>query len=178
MLREQVSEYVRERILALRAQHPGQYGNVAVLRTNAMKYLPNLFAKGQLTKMFFLFPDPHFKEKNHRRRIITQALLAEYAYCLAPGGEPPAAGPASTGQALRPCAATLSCTYFLPVRCNSLLDCLPARADLSVCGAGPAAGVADAPSSPAAACRAAVHHHRRGGAGGVDAEQPGAAPPL
>lgn len=24
----------------------------------------------QLEKMFFLFPDPHFKEKNHRRRII------------------------------------------------------------------------------------------------------------
>lgn len=24
----------------------------------------------QLQKMFFLFPDPHFKEKNHRRRII------------------------------------------------------------------------------------------------------------
>lgn len=83
----QVSEYVRERIGALRVAHPGQYGNVSVMRTNAMKYLPNLFVKGQLTKMFFLFPDPHFKEKNHRRRIITHALLAEYAYCLAPGGE-------------------------------------------------------------------------------------------
>jgi tRNA (guanine-N7-)-methyltransferase len=47
-----------------------QYGNITVLRTNAMKYLPNYFEKGQLEKMFFLFPDPHFKEKNHRRRII------------------------------------------------------------------------------------------------------------
>ncbi|GAQ88882.1 tRNA methyltransferase [Klebsormidium nitens] len=85
-LRDKVSEYVRERIGALRVAHPGQYGNVSVMRSNAMKYLPNLFVKGQLTKMFFLFPDPHFKEKNHRRRIITHALLAEYAYCLAPGG--------------------------------------------------------------------------------------------
>jgi tRNA G46 methylase TrmB len=40
----------------------------------------------QLEKMFFLFPDPHFKEKNHRRRIISTALLAEYAYVMAIGG--------------------------------------------------------------------------------------------
>ncbi|GJP44893.1 hypothetical protein CLOM_g4294 [Closterium sp. NIES-68] len=85
-LRDKVSEYVKDRILALRQQHPNQYTNISLIRTNAMKYLPNYFTKGQLTKMFFLFPDPHFKEKNHRRRIITTALLAEYAYVLAPGG--------------------------------------------------------------------------------------------
>ena len=39
--------------------------------TNAMKYLANFIRKGQLSKMFFCFPDPHFKEKNHRRRIIS-----------------------------------------------------------------------------------------------------------
>ncbi|CAI5483091.1 unnamed protein product [Closterium sp. Yama58-4] len=85
-LRDKVSEYVKDRILALRQQHPSQYTNISLIRTNAMKYLPNYFNKAQLTKMFFLFPDPHFKEKNHRRRIITTALLAEYAYVLAPGG--------------------------------------------------------------------------------------------
>ncbi|CAI5530031.1 unnamed protein product, partial [Closterium sp. Naga37s-1] len=85
-LRDKVSEYVKDRILALRQQHPSQYSNISLIRTNAMKYLPNYFNKAQLTKMFFLFPDPHFKEKNHRRRIITTALLAEYAYVLAPGG--------------------------------------------------------------------------------------------
>lgn len=30
--------------------------------------------------------DPHFKKANHRRRIISHALLSEYAFCLAPGG--------------------------------------------------------------------------------------------
>ncbi|KAL3678184.1 hypothetical protein R1sor_021140 [Riccia sorocarpa] len=85
-LRDKVSEYVKERIHALRVKHPGQYENISCLRTNAMKYLPNYFEKGQLEKMFFLFPDPHFKEKNHRRRIISQTLLAEYAYILAVGG--------------------------------------------------------------------------------------------
>ena len=30
------------------------------------RYLPNFFEKGQLTKMFFLYPDPHFKKAKHK----------------------------------------------------------------------------------------------------------------
>ena len=30
--------------------------------------------------------DPHFKASMHRRRIISRAQLADYAYLLAPGG--------------------------------------------------------------------------------------------
>jgi len=41
------------------------------------RYVPNYFAKGSLKKLFFCFPDPHFKAKNHRRRIVTTPLLAE-----------------------------------------------------------------------------------------------------
>nr|CAG4641137.1 EOG090X0BSB [Eulimnadia texana] len=85
-IRVKVSDYVRDRISALRQMNPGSYNNVACLRTNAMKYLPNLFYKGQLTKMFFLFPDPHFKKAKHKWRIINETLLAEYAYVLAEGG--------------------------------------------------------------------------------------------
>jgi len=33
-----------------------------------------------------LLQDPHFKATNHRRRIISAQLLAEYAFLLAPGG--------------------------------------------------------------------------------------------
>jgi len=62
------------------------YQNVACIRTNAMKHLPNFFNKGQLAKMFFFFPDPHFKEKKHKWRIISDNLLAEYAYILKIGG--------------------------------------------------------------------------------------------
>ncbi|SCZ94126.1 BZ3500_MvSof-1268-A1-R1_Chr12-2g03705 [Microbotryum saponariae] len=62
------------------------YGNVSVLRGNAMKFLPNFFEKGQLSKMFFLFPDPHFKARKHKARIISPTLLAEYAFVLRPGG--------------------------------------------------------------------------------------------
>ncbi|XP_015605439.1 tRNA (guanine-N(7)-)-methyltransferase [Cephus cinctus] len=82
-IRVKVSDYVMDRIAALRSQYPGQYQNIACLRTNAMKYLPNYFHKGQLKKMFFLYPDPHFKKAKHKWRIINKSLLAEYAYVLA-----------------------------------------------------------------------------------------------
>jgi tRNA (guanine-N7-)-methyltransferase len=83
-IRLQVSEYIRDRIKMYRSQSSCQ--NVAVVRTNAMKFLPNYFRKGQLSKLFFLFPDPHFKEKKHKWRIISHTLLAEYAYVLREGG--------------------------------------------------------------------------------------------
>ncbi len=47
-IRVKVSDYVMDRVAALREKHPGQYQNIACLRTNAMKYLPNFFRKGQV----------------------------------------------------------------------------------------------------------------------------------
>ncbi|XP_043107476.1 tRNA (guanine-N(7)-)-methyltransferase [Puntigrus tetrazona] len=85
-IRVKVSDYVQDRIVSLRAAEPGRYQNIACLRSNAMKYLPNFFSKGQLSKMFFLFPDPHFKKTKHKWRIISPTLLAEYAYTLRIGG--------------------------------------------------------------------------------------------
>ncbi|KAK9497019.1 hypothetical protein O3M35_012811 [Rhynocoris fuscipes] len=85
-IRVKVSDYVMDRIKALRMKNPGSYGNIACIRSNAMKYLPNYFNKGQLKKMFFLYPDPHFKKAKHKWRIISSTLLAEYAYILSEGG--------------------------------------------------------------------------------------------
>jgi tRNA (guanine-N7-)-methyltransferase len=51
-----------------------------------MRYLPNFFKASQLEKIFICFPDPHFKAKNHRRRIVNVCMLSEYAYLLKPGG--------------------------------------------------------------------------------------------
>jgi tRNA (guanine-N(7)-)-methyltransferase len=75
-IRLQVTEYVTERITALRKQsteagRDGEYGNISVLRANAMKFLPNFFEKGQLEKVFFCFPDPHFKARKHKARIVS-----------------------------------------------------------------------------------------------------------
>jgi len=93
-IRPKVTEYVRLRILAARRQaassaaaaEGASYTNASVLKVNAMKYLPCFFHRGALSKMFFCFPDPHFKPTNHRRRIINTDLLSEYAYALREGG--------------------------------------------------------------------------------------------
>eukprot|EP00116_Pleurobrachia_bachei_P004726 sb/3464988/ len=83
-IRVKVSDYVNDRFKALRADNP-VYNNAGVIRTNAMKYLPNFFRKGQLEKLFILYPDPHFKRCKHKWRIVSEGLLAEYAYVLAEG---------------------------------------------------------------------------------------------
>lgn len=98
-IRAQVTEYVHDRILALRAQHQKQqqssqlpptttttYQNISPLRTNSMKFLPNLFHRAQLQHIFFCFPDPHFKQRKHKMRIVSDTLAAEYAYVLKEGG--------------------------------------------------------------------------------------------
>lgn len=81
-----VSDFLQERIMALRDLHPTKYDNICCIRTNAMKYLPNYFTKGQLRAMFFLYPDPHFKKTKHKWRIISPNLLSEYAFFLRPNG--------------------------------------------------------------------------------------------
>ena len=95
----QVSQYVEDRIAALRASAapkdapdaaaaaptPGPYQNISIVRANAMKFLPNYFPKASLRALFLLFPDPHFKARKHKARIVSRTLLAEYAYALRPG---------------------------------------------------------------------------------------------
>lgn len=87
-IRVQVTNYVEDRIIALRNNHVEEqsFQNINVIRGNAMKFLPNFFEKGQLSKMFFCFPDPHFKQRKHKARIVTNTLLSEYAYVLKEGG--------------------------------------------------------------------------------------------
>ncbi len=76
-IRDKVVDFVGKKIAALRFESknqqvasPKQYGNAAVIRSNAMRHMTNYFWKGTVEKMFFCFPDPHFKKANHRRRII------------------------------------------------------------------------------------------------------------
>jgi len=109
-IRPLVAEFLTKRIEALRSQSragmefatpgkvdndmlghkvalqvPSQFDNVGALRMNAMKFLPNLFEQGQISRLFFLFPDPNFKKRKWKARIISQTLLAEYAYLLRKG---------------------------------------------------------------------------------------------
>ena len=100
-IRTQVTEFVQDRIRALRVQShsqesssatplpatpSGPYQNIACIRANTMKFLPNFFHKAQLSKIFLCFPDPHFKTRKHKARIVSTTLNSEYAYVLRPGG--------------------------------------------------------------------------------------------
>ncbi|KAI9661472.1 MAG: tRNA (guanine-N(7)-)-methyltransferase (tRNA(m7G46)-methyltransferase) [Alyxoria varia] len=62
------------------------YQNISVVRANTMKFLPNFFHRHQLSKIFLCFPDPHFKARKHKQRIVSSTLNSEYAYVLRPGG--------------------------------------------------------------------------------------------
>ena len=87
-IRTQVTEFVKNRIIALRSQNKDSnaYQNISCLRANTMKFLPNFFVKGQLSKIFICFPDPHFKSRKHKARIVSLTLNSEYAFVLSPGG--------------------------------------------------------------------------------------------
>ncbi|KAK3316106.1 putative methyltransferase-domain-containing protein [Apodospora peruviana] len=87
-IRVSVTQFVEDRIKALRTQNAEtkQYRNITVLRANTMKFMPNFFKKGQLSKIFICFPDPHFKARKHKQRIVSTTLNSEYAYVLRPGG--------------------------------------------------------------------------------------------
>ncbi|KAH7385844.1 putative methyltransferase-domain-containing protein [Pyrenochaeta sp. MPI-SDFR-AT-0127] len=87
-IRTSVTEYVQEKVRALRVQNvaTNAFQNVSCIRANTMKFLPNFFQKHQLSKIFLCFPDPHFKQRKHKARIVSYTLNSEYAYALRPGG--------------------------------------------------------------------------------------------
>jgi tRNA (guanine-N7-)-methyltransferase len=85
-IRQKVVEYVEKRISVLRS-HQKSFSNIAVYRSNTMKCLLNFIDKDQISKIFILFPDPHFKRKKHKARIISSSLLSEYSYLLKKGGK-------------------------------------------------------------------------------------------
>lgn len=87
-IRLQVAGFVQDKIRALRTQNAdaGLYQNIACLRANTMRFLPNFFRRGQLGKIFICFPDPHFKARKHKARIVSATLNSEYAFVLRPGG--------------------------------------------------------------------------------------------
>lgn len=90
-IRPRVVSFAQEKTVALRdeSKESGEghhFRNVWFEQMNVMKFGSNCFLKCQLSKIFFCYPDPHWKRKNIRRRIISPGLVQEYAYWLKPGG--------------------------------------------------------------------------------------------
>ena len=84
-IRGKVATFAQSRVTEARAV-AGTHHNVWFEQSNVMRHLPYWFRKGQLEKMFFCYPDPHWKKRNLRRRIMGSTLVHEYAYVMAKGG--------------------------------------------------------------------------------------------
>eukprot|EP00483_Globobulimina_turgida_P012144 UN12166 len=87
-IRKKAVGIVQERLNKARKEKANgySYNNVSIIHTNVMKFITHYFEKHSLEIMFFCFPDPHFKKKKHRRRIISVSLLDYYAYLLKENG--------------------------------------------------------------------------------------------
>lgn len=60
--------------------------NAAVICTNGMLFLQNFFDKGTLKKIFVIFPDPHFKVRKRKARIVSKQMLDVFYYLLMDAG--------------------------------------------------------------------------------------------
>lgn len=61
--------------------------NALVLRADANLAIPIIFDDGQLTELFALYPDPWWKKRHRKRRIIRPDSLDLLARKIRPGGK-------------------------------------------------------------------------------------------
>lgn len=61
-------------------------GNVRVIWADAKRITGPLFAAQKLDAIFINFPDPWWKKKHHKRRLVQTDFASEMAALLAPGG--------------------------------------------------------------------------------------------
>ena len=62
-------------------------GNVRSVFANMSVDMPRLFVPGSVARFFLNFPDPWFKSRQHKRRVVSPALIDEIGVALVPGGE-------------------------------------------------------------------------------------------
>ena len=61
--------------------------NVHCVFANMSVDMPRLFSSGSVRRFFLNFPDPWFKSRQHKRRVIGPGLVSEIGRALVPGGE-------------------------------------------------------------------------------------------
>jgi tRNA (guanine-N7-)-methyltransferase len=61
--------------------------NVRAVFANMSVDMPRMFAPGSVRRFFLNFPDPWFKSRQHKRRVIGPGLVAEIERALGAGGE-------------------------------------------------------------------------------------------
>lgn len=80
-IREPLVDVVRERIAR------AGLSNCAVALCHATRDLGAFFAPASVSRFFIHFPDPWFKARHKKRRLISPAFVELLASRLAPGGE-------------------------------------------------------------------------------------------
>jgi tRNA (guanine-N7-)-methyltransferase len=61
--------------------------NVESVFANMSVDMPRLFAPASVRRFFVNFPDPWWKSRQHKRRVVSAGLAADMVAALAPGGE-------------------------------------------------------------------------------------------
>jgi len=61
--------------------------NVQLVFANMSVDMPRLFGDATVRRFFLNFPDPWFKSRQHKRRVIGPELVDEIARALIPGGD-------------------------------------------------------------------------------------------
>ncbi|KAF7679727.1 tRNA (guanine-N(7)-)-methyltransferase [Astathelohania contejeani] len=84
-IRQKVVSYVQNKITAHRYASE-EYGNAGAILTNALKFMPNFFLPNSISKIFILFPDPHFKKKKKKARIVCKQMLDLFVYFMMEDG--------------------------------------------------------------------------------------------
>ena len=72
--------FVHDKVIAKRSI--GKANNVAAQWANTMRTLMRYIKPGTVEKIFVLFPDPHFKKRKIKWRIISPQLMDEYAFVM------------------------------------------------------------------------------------------------
>jgi len=66
--------------------HDQQLHNIRIVKDDARLLVAKL-PSNSVGRLFVLFPDPWPKKRHHKRRIIQEASVAEFARILKPGGQ-------------------------------------------------------------------------------------------
>jgi tRNA (guanine-N7-)-methyltransferase len=79
---------IRAKLAAHVARRAERLGlrNVAVIRGDARRRLPTLFAPGRIHAFHIQFPDPWWKKRHHKRRLVDDELTTLLHRLLVPGG--------------------------------------------------------------------------------------------
>jgi tRNA (guanine-N7-)-methyltransferase len=81
-------EIRRELVVATNAECAGRgLANLRCVFANMSVDMGRLFADGSVARFFLNFPDPWFKSRQHKRRVMSPGLAEEIARALAGGGD-------------------------------------------------------------------------------------------